>query len=120
MNQHADWPLYEKGAKTMFKTKVLFLCTHNSCRSQMAEGILRHIAGERFEVASAGAQATRVDPDAICVMKEIGIDISTHRSKDASELLKRNGSRAPCGVPARAGRDRAASRRVCCQGIVKA
>jgi arsenate reductase len=72
----------------MLKTKVLFLCTHNSCRGQMAEGLLRHIAGERFEVASAGAQATRVNPDAIRVMKEIGIDISTHRSKDASELLK--------------------------------
>ncbi len=72
----------------MLKTTVLFLCTHNSCRSQMAEGLLRHLAGDRFEVASAGAQATRVHPDAIRVMKEIGIDISTHRSKDAAELLK--------------------------------
>jgi arsenate reductase len=88
VNQYVDWPPYDKGAKTMFKTKVLFLCTHNSCRSQMAEGFLRHIAGDRFEAASAGAQATQVNPDAIRVMKEIGIDISTHRSKDASELLK--------------------------------
>ena len=72
----------------MVKSKVLFLCTHNSCRSQMAEGFLRHLAGDRFEAASAGAHATRVNPDAIRVMKEVGIDISTHRSKDASELLK--------------------------------
>ena len=70
------------------KKKILFLCTHNSCRSQMAEGFLRHIAGDRFEAASAGAQATQVNPDAIRVMKEVGIDISTHRSKDASELMK--------------------------------
>ncbi len=71
----------------MVKPRVLFLCTANSCRSQMAEGFLRHLAGDRFEAASAGAQATRVNPDAIRVMKEAGIDISTHRSKDASEFL---------------------------------
>ena len=71
----------------MEKPKVLFLCTHNSCRSQMAEGFLRHLAGDRFEAASAGAQATRVNPDAVRVMNEVGIDISAHRSKDVSELL---------------------------------
>jgi arsenate reductase len=70
----------------MAKPKVLFLCTHNSCRSQMAEGFLRHIAGDRFEAASAGAQAARVNPDAIRVMKEARIDISAHRSKDVSEF----------------------------------
>ena len=71
----------------MVKPKVLFLCTQNSCRSQMAEGFLRHLAGDRFEAASAGAQATRVNPDAVRVMNEVGIDISAHRSKDVSELL---------------------------------
>ena len=70
----------------MVKPRVLFLCTQNSCRSQMAEGFLRHLSSDRFEAASAGAQATRVNPDAIRVMKEAGIDISAHRSKDASEL----------------------------------
>ncbi len=71
----------------MVKPKVLFLCTQNSCRSQMAEGFLRHFAGDQFEAASAGAEATRVNPVAIRVMKEAGIDISAHRSKDASEFL---------------------------------
>lgn len=67
--------------------RVLFLCTANSCRSQMAEGFLRHLGGDRFEAASAGAQATQVNPDAIRVMKEAGIDISSHRSKDVSEFM---------------------------------
>lgn len=74
----------------MGKTRVLFLCTANSCRSQMAEGMLRHLGGDHFEAASAGAKATRVNPDAIRVMKEIGIDISTHRSKDALEFRGQN------------------------------
>ena len=72
------------------KPRVLFLCTANSCRSQMAEGFLRRLGGGQFEAASAGAQASRVNPDAIRVMKEIGIDISTHRSKDASEFRGQN------------------------------
>ncbi len=54
----------------MPKPRVLFLCTANSCRSQMAEGWLRHLGGDRFEAASAGARATRVNPDAIRVMSE--------------------------------------------------
>ena len=74
----------------MGKPRVLFLCTANSCRSQMAEGFLRRLGGGQFEAASAGAQASRVNPDAIRVMKEIGIDISTHRSKDASEFRGQN------------------------------
>jgi arsenate reductase (thioredoxin) len=74
----------------MNKPRVLFLCTANSCRSQMAEGMLRKLGGDQFEAASAGAQATRVNPDAIRVMKEIGIDIATHRSKDASEFRGQN------------------------------
>ena len=63
------------------KKKVLFLCTENSCRSQMAEGILRHLMGNKFEVFSAGTRPSVVNPAAIKVMAEIGIDISGHRSK---------------------------------------
>lgn len=63
------------------KKRVLFLCTHNSARSQMAEGLLRHLAGDRFDVASAGTEETRVHPLAIEAMREAGIDISAHRSK---------------------------------------
>ena len=61
--------------------RVLFLCTHNSCRSQMAEGLLRHDLGNRYEVFSAGTEATRVNPRAIQSMAEIGIDISGQSSK---------------------------------------
>ena len=70
----------------MNKKRVLFLCTHNSARSQMAEGLLRHEAGERFEVFSAGTHPSKVRPEAIAVMKEIGIDISGHRSKSVDEF----------------------------------
>ena len=66
---------------------ILFLCTHNSARSQMAEGILRHLRGDRMEVASAGTEVTRVHPLAIREMAERGIDISGQRSKHMSELL---------------------------------
>jgi len=69
------------------KTRVLFLCTGNSARSQMAEGLLRDLAGGRFEVVSAGTIASFVRPQAIAVMNEIGIDISAHRSKSADEFL---------------------------------
>ena len=62
------------------KQRVIFICTHNSARSQMAEGLLRHLAGERYEVFSAGTQATRVNPLAIKAMAEKGIDISQHTS----------------------------------------
>jgi Protein-tyrosine-phosphatase len=68
------------------KKKVLILCTANSARSQMAEGLLRHDRGDEFEVASAGARATEVRPEAIEVMREIGIDISHHRSKAVDEF----------------------------------
>lgn len=63
------------------KERVLMLCTHNSARSQMAEGFLRHLAGDRFEVASAGTEATKVRPEAIEAMRKHGIDISSHTSK---------------------------------------
>lgn len=68
------------------KKRVLILCTGNSARSQMAEGLLRHDAGERFEVESAGTKASFVRPEAITVMRELGIDISEHRSKDVDEF----------------------------------
>ena len=69
------------------RTPVLFLCTHNSARSQMAEGILRHLGGDRVEAASAGTEVTRVHPLAIREMSERGIDISGQRSKHLNELL---------------------------------
>ena len=68
---------------------VLFLCTGNSARSQMAEGLLRHIGGDRFEVASAGVSPTKVRPEAIEVMREIGVDISQQRSKGVDDFIGR-------------------------------
>ncbi len=68
------------------KKRVLILCTGNSARSQMAEGLLRNIAGERFEVESAGVEPSFVRPLAIKAMEEIGIDISSHRSKSVEEF----------------------------------
>jgi arsenate reductase (thioredoxin) len=69
------------------KPKVLFLCTGNSARSQMAEGYLRHAAGDRFEAASAGIEPKGLNPLAIEAMREIGIDISRQTSKDVVSLL---------------------------------
>lgn len=63
------------------KQRVLFLCTGNSCRSQMAEGLLRHLAGDRFDVASAGTHPAVLNPGAVAVMREIGLDISGQTSK---------------------------------------
>lgn len=74
----------------MNKPAVLILCTGNSCRSHLAEGILRHAAGDLFDVQSAGSKpAGYVHPKAIAVMKEIGIDISGHTSKHMNEFLQR-------------------------------
>ena len=70
------------------RARVLFLCTHNSARSQMAEGLLRQLAGDRFEVMSAGTEATRVRPLAIQAMEEIGIDISGQESKTLDRYLE--------------------------------
>lgn len=75
-----------KGENTM-KPKVLFLCTGNSARSQMAEGYLRSVAGERFDVMSAGIEPKGLNPLAVAAMREIGIDISSQRSKDVREFL---------------------------------
>jgi arsenate reductase len=69
------------------KKRVLILCTGNSARSQMAEGLLGHDAGDRFEVESAGTRPGRVRSEAIAVMNELGIDISDHRSKHVDEFL---------------------------------
>jgi arsenate reductase len=68
------------------KQRVLILCTGNSARSQMAEGLFRYEAGDRYEVLSAGTKPTQVRPEAIAVMNEIGIDISGHRSKSVDEF----------------------------------
>jgi arsenate reductase (thioredoxin) len=69
------------------KKRVLILCTGNSARSQMAEGLLRHLAGDRFEVESAGVEQSFVRPQAIAVMREVGIDISQQRSKSVDEFI---------------------------------
>ena len=69
------------------RRKVLFLCTHNSARSQMAEGLLRHLAGDRFEVMSAGTEATSVRPEATRAMAELGVDISGQSSKALERYL---------------------------------
>lgn len=68
------------------KTRVLFLCTGNSARSQMAEGLLRHMAGDLFEVFSAGTSPVVLNPNAVAALKDLGIDISSHRSKSVEEF----------------------------------
>ncbi len=73
----------------MNKTRVLFLCTGNACRSQIAEGWLRHSGGDQFEVFSAGIEAHGLNPHAVVVMREAGVDISSQESKILDpELLK--------------------------------
>ena len=72
----------------MDKTRVLFLCTHNSARSQMAEGFLRAMAGDRFEAQSAGTEKTSVNPLAIRAMAERGIDLGGHTSKVYDGLMQ--------------------------------
>jgi arsenate reductase len=71
----------------MDKKRILFVCTHNSARSQMAEGLVNALYGDRFQAFSAGMEATAVRPAAILVMAEIGIDISGHRSKGVNEFI---------------------------------
>jgi arsenate reductase (thioredoxin) len=88
--------------------RVLFLCSHNSARSQMAEGFLRSIAPDRFEVQSAGTKATRVHPLAIAAMGERGIDISAQTSKSVDEVgegwdVVVTVCDAHCPVPPRSG-----------------
>jgi arsenate reductase len=74
----------------MIKPRVLFVCTENACRSQMAEGFLRHHAADRFEAFSGGAQPGKLNPTAVEVMREVGIDISSHDSKDVAQFLGQN------------------------------
>ena len=69
------------------RQRVIFVCTHNSARSQMAEGMLRAWGGDRFEVFSAGTEATLVRPEAIAVMREIGIDLDGHTSKTLEPFM---------------------------------
>ena len=68
--------------------KILFLCTGNACRSQIAEGLLRHLAGARFQVFSAGTYPSRVHPCSIKVMQEWGLDISSHTSDHVDDYLE--------------------------------
>lgn len=72
------------------KKRVLILCTGNSARSQMAEGLLKNIVGDKFEVFSAGTIATYVRPEAITALGELGIDISNNRSKSVEEFVDRD------------------------------
>jgi len=69
------------------RLRVLFLCTGNSCRSQMAEGWTRHLKGNVIDVYSAGVEAKQLDQNAVAVMAEAAIDISGHRSKNVSEIM---------------------------------
>jgi arsenate reductase len=72
----------------MIKPKVLFLCSGNSCRTQIAEAFLRDLAGDRFEITSAGNEATPLDPEAVEAMRELGIDISGHQSKKVDPFFR--------------------------------
>jgi len=70
------------------KAKVLFVCTHNSARSQMAEGFLRHLGGDAFEAASAGTEPGALNPLAVEVMAEVGVDISGQRAKSVDDFVQ--------------------------------
>ena len=72
----------------MDKRKVLFICVHNSVRSQMAEALLKHLAGDKFEVESAGLEPGTLNPLAIEAMKEIGIDISQDKTKSVFDFYR--------------------------------
>jgi arsenate reductase len=87
------------------KPCVLFLCTHNSARSQMGEAWLRHLAGDRFEVLSAGTEPSRLHPLAARVMAEVGVDLSGHASKGLAGILGHVPVRYAIIVCARASRE---------------
>ncbi|MFL2990162.1 MAG: arsenate reductase ArsC [Candidatus Neomarinimicrobiota bacterium] len=72
------------------KKKIIFICTGNSCRSQMAEGLMRDAVGENFDVLSAGSNPSKVHPAAIKVMKEEGIDIQNQKSESVNNYLEKN------------------------------
>ncbi len=75
------------GLESMRKKRILFLCTGNSARSQMAEGLLRQLAGDRFDVFSAGTRPVGLNPNAVSAMSEIGLDISAHQSKSVDQFV---------------------------------
>jgi arsenate reductase len=70
------------------KPRVLFLCTENSCRTQMAEAFLRELVGDELDIVSAGSEAGCLDPDAVAAMREVGIDISSARTKVVDPYLR--------------------------------
>ena len=72
------------------KEKIIFICTGNACRSQIAEGIMRHLAGDKFDVFSAGSYPTQVHPMSIKVMREVGVDIAFQSSDPISKFLNEN------------------------------
>tara|TARA_Y100000768_G_scaffold24466_1_gene16490 strand:+ start:260 stop:685 length:426 start_codon:yes stop_codon:yes gene_type:complete len=72
------------------KEKIIFICTENACRSQIAEGVMRQLAGDKFDVFSAGSHPSSVHPMTIKLMKEIGIDITSHTSDPISKFLSKN------------------------------
>ena len=72
------------------KEKIIFICTGNACRSQIAEGVMRKLAADKFDVFSAGSHSSLVHPMSIRVMKEIGIDITSHTSDPISKFLSKN------------------------------
>ncbi len=74
---------------SLTKKKVLFVCTHNSARSQMAEAFLKSLYGDRFEVWSGGTEPTSINPNVVMVMKEIGFDLSQARAKSVDEFLEK-------------------------------
>jgi arsenate reductase len=83
----SDTNLFERRDDSMGKPKVLFLCTGNSARSQMAEALLRNYAGEHFEVYSAGLEPRGINPLTIQAMEEMGLDLSKHTSKDVYTFI---------------------------------
>jgi arsenate reductase (thioredoxin) len=102
----------ESPSKKTDRISVLLLCSANSCRSQIAEGLLRHLAADRFEAQSAGTHATGLNPMAVKTMEEIGIDISGQTSKPVDVLLSRkfdyvitvcDNARNSCPIPPAAG-----------------
>ncbi len=72
----------------MERIRILFVCTHNSARSQMAEGLMNALHGDRYMAESAGTEPSEVNPYAITVMREMGVDMSTHRSKSVEKVLE--------------------------------
>jgi protein-tyrosine-phosphatase len=86
ISRNWNWKIFPPKQAFQPPLRVLFLCTHNSARSQMAEGLLRHLGGDNYFVTSAGSQPHPVDPDAIRAMSQIGIDISQQRSRHLDEV----------------------------------